>query len=708
MASAITKATQRLSKASDGRDDTKLLMQPYTNWEEYLTPGPLSIAIMGELVFISSNVDFSINKNPPKDGFKHIRYPESFRACLMQVCNAGWAAFNEAHKNMDQIRLYTGNVAEYIKVSVTILLQDNDELIQTLLPDQLENIDHMAQDCLQLAERTEKKFMKVIELIQELLEACTNAKQSYGEELENVKRKIEEAKLRKQASDEANTRAEKAIKEMDKQLSDAQMSFNESMDSLPTGWEIIGMNLVEGLSSSVTAALQGVVNTFTGGNLLSIAANQLSSTTEILNTLQPQGVQPQRQATDPFAANNIFSKSSELLTHCESLKMFVDENRQINETALYDQKRQTANSNFQKSSFERILSSIKSENECEPKALALQICEKGIILCVKLGQYVVGKQARPELKPTSDQAANKLISLIEEINGLAQSFDSKGKCHTNTAAFTVKPPQLSKSQASGPETNSASQIATDNARLRIEQSRAQLDMVREMYQKSVDNMEKNKRELTEILVTMRNCEVKEIDFNTTIKMLMKGLEAMGRVKEQWEKMVRFFQMVSNIVKTCLSTCLNNFLKTATKASNSSLMYSSRMFMKDMIYNQAFQASNIASLVNMISGTYAEVSAKYLMDRVSSLGRLMALDPNNPQFKTERLGLQTACEEAQDGIRRLVLENKRKFEMKTQARLKQIEGDLLAVMPPPREEETNKVKEIVQSAFKDKEKEEQFA
>ncbi|XP_062373902.1 uncharacterized protein LOC134062046 [Sardina pilchardus] len=703
MASAITKATQHLSRASDGRDDTKLLMQPYANWEEYLTPGPLSIAIMGELVFISSNVDFSINKNPPKDGFKHIRYPESFRACLMQVCNAGWAAFNEAHKNMDQIRLHTGNVPKYIKESVKILLQDDDELVQALLPDQLENIDHMSQDCLQLAERTEKKFMNVIELIQELLEACTNAKQSYGEELETVKRKIEEAKLRKKASDEANARAEKAMKEMDKQLSDAQRSFNESMDSLPTGWEVVGMNLVEGLS----AGLMTYLNSMTRASAMSLLTSQLSPTNTGI-TSQPQGIQPQRQANDPFAANNIFSKSAELLSHCESLKMFVGGNRQINEAELYDQQRQKAKSDFQKNNFHRILTSIQSENECEPKVQAVQICQKGISLCDKLGQYAVEKQARPELEPASDQTANQLIYLIDEIYGLAQSFDSKSKRITNTAAFPVKPPQLiqSQSQAGGPETKSASQMATENARLRIEQSRAQLDAVRAMYQKSADNMEKNKRELTEILVMMRNCEVKEIDFKTTIKMLVKGLDAMGRVKEQWEKMVRFFQMVSNIIKTCLKTCLDDFLKTASKATNTSLKYSSRMFMKDMIYNQAFQASNIASLVNMISGTYAEVSAKYLMDRVSSLGRLMALDPSNPQFTAERTGLQNACEEAQDGIRRLVLENKRKFEMRTQDRMKKIEGDLLAVMPPPRKEETNKVKAIVQSAFT-KEDEDQF-
>ncbi|KAI5087517.1 hypothetical protein C0J45_22916 [Silurus meridionalis] len=119
---------------------------------------------------------------------------------------------------------------------------------------------------------------------------------------------------------------------------------------------------------------------------------------------------------------------------------------------------------------------------------------------------------------------------------------------------------------------------------------------------------------------MRNCEVKEIDFNTTIKMLVKGMDAMGRVKEQWEKMIRFFQMVSNIVKTTLTRTLKDFVTTSEKTQT--LSYIAKLFSKYLLYNQAFQATNIASLINMISTTYTEVSTKYLMDRVSSLGKLM--------------------------------------------------------------------------------------
>nr|XP_023655907.1 uncharacterized protein LOC111837794 [Paramormyrops kingsleyae] len=387
----LVKATKSISEAQDYRDDTKLIMQPYANWEEYLVPAPVSIAILGELVFFSSNVDFSIGQKPPTGGFKFIKYPDSFRACLMQVANSMSAAFSEAHKNMEQIRLLIGNKTAFIKVSMKVLLQDNDELVQTLLPDHQEIIATILHKCAELADQSEKKFHFVINLIEDLLLACLDAMKVYGGDLEKAESKT---------------------------------------------------------------------------------------------------------------------------------------------------------------------------------------------------------------------------------------------------------------------------------------------------------------------------EVKEIDFNTIIKVLVKGLDAMGRVKEQWEKMVRFFQMISNIIKTCLSRSLTDFVKQSQKASQKHLSYNQKV----MIYQQAMYSLNVASMVNMISGTYVEVSDKHLMDMVSSLGVLMVLDPSKSYFNTEHRELQDACKEAQEAIRDLVKKNNKKFDEMTKERMENIERELKPMLPPVSEEKMKEIKEITESAFKEmsQEDEDHFA
>ncbi|XP_073728088.1 uncharacterized protein [Misgurnus anguillicaudatus] len=688
MDSTISKATQKLSSAEDMRNQTKLIMQPYANWEEYLTPAPLSIAILGELVFISSATDFSINKNPPAGGYKHIKYPESFRACLMQVCNSGWWAFNEAHTSMDQIRLHTAQVPDYMKAAVKILFQGNDEVVQAHLPDQLDNIRNIADECLTLSTNTKERFMHVIEIIQELLEACVNAEHFYGEEMEAIKKKIEESKLRKQSAEETQERTKKAVNALEKELESANDSYHKAMASLPTGWNMMAMDIVGGLTQSLTGLLIGM--TFLISHPVRSACGAVTKIANTASNLRSE--EPVGDLVDEITS---YSKSAEILKCAETIKELMNVNKKdddIDWKKLYDQKEKTTKSNFIANQFERINSDLGEINDCKAKSEAQMLCLKGINMCNQLAKYA------PEGKCDKDINIKIVEEVLELINS-ARVFDSKSKDTTKSPAISSKPPMMLKTENRS-ECTSPSQRATDNARFAIEQNRAQKNKTMETYEKCVENLEKNQKELTEILVTMRNCELKEIDFKTTTEMLVKGMDAMGRVKEQWEKMVHFFQMVSNIVKTSLSKTLTNFVSTSEKTQ--ALSYNAKLFSKDLLYTQAFQACNIASLVNMISGTYTDVSNKYLMDRVSSLVKLMAMDKSKPEFEHERQMLQESCDAAQKGILGLVLKNKEEFERKSIARQQQIDDELLAILPAAPPEETKRIQEAVQAGFTEEE------
>ncbi|KAL1259225.1 hypothetical protein QQF64_009802 [Cirrhinus molitorella] len=664
MNSAISKSTQTLTTAEDMRNQTKLMMQPYANWEEYLTPAPLSIAILGELVFISSTTDFSINKNSPKHGYKFIKYPDSFRACLMQVCNSGWWAFNEAHTSMDQIRLHTAQVPDYMKTAVKILFQNNDEVVQAHLPDQLDNIRVIADECLKLSDATEKRFTEVINIIQELLEACVNAEHFYGEEMEAVKKKLEESKLREQSAQETKKRTEKVMGDMEKELEQAQESYKKALDSLPNGWEMIGMDLVGGITQSITGIINGTA---------SVIARPLNG------------------AKDLDTEIAVYSKSAEILRCAQRVQEEMNVNSKddnIDWTKLYDQKNKSTKTDFLAKQFERITESFKVIPDGPAKEQALKLCEDGTEICNQLAKYA------PDGKCDKDKST-AMIKEVADLISSAQRFDCKSKDKTNSPAISPAPPMMLREEKKS-ENTTHSQRATANARFAIEQSRVQLNKTKETYDKHFENLEKNQKELTEILVTMRNCELKEIDFKTTTEMLVKGMDAMGRVKEQWEKMVHFFQMVSNIVKTSLNKTLMNFVSTSEKTQ--ALSYNGKLFSKDLLYTQAFQASNIASLVHMISATYTDVSSKYLMDRVSSLGKLMAMDKSKPEFEQERQQLQNGCDEAQKGILRLVLKNKDEYDRKSTARLEKIDRELLAILPAAPPEEIKGIQETVQAGF----------
>ena len=94
----INKAMISCNSGSDKNETALLMMSPSVNWAEFLTPAPMTIALLGQLMLIAGEKDFSLENQRPEKGFQFIKHPESFRACLVQVSNTGWRAFNEAHK----------------------------------------------------------------------------------------------------------------------------------------------------------------------------------------------------------------------------------------------------------------------------------------------------------------------------------------------------------------------------------------------------------------------------------------------------------------------------------------------------------------------------------------------------------------------------------------------------------------------------------
>ncbi|KAJ8355197.1 hypothetical protein AAFF_G00086940 [Aldrovandia affinis] len=117
----------------------------------------------------------------------------------------------------------------------------------------------------------------------------------------------------------------------------------------------------------------------------------------------------------------------------------------------------------------------------------------------------------------------------------------------------------------------------------------------------------------------------------------------------------------------------------------------------MLYGPAFQASNIAHLVHMISETYVQVSNKYLMDRISNLTTLMSLEVGSDKFDKARLELQKGCQEAQKGILELVQRNREEFDEKIDKRIDSINRNLKAVLPTPSREEQKAIEDTVHKA-----------
>ena len=102
-------------------------------------------------MLITTENDFSLDENAPKEGFQYLKYPSSFRASLVQMTNMGWDAFNEAHKNMDSIRLLTQNINKHVKLILNVITTGTIEEVELLVPMTLKKIQRIADECLDLS-----------------------------------------------------------------------------------------------------------------------------------------------------------------------------------------------------------------------------------------------------------------------------------------------------------------------------------------------------------------------------------------------------------------------------------------------------------------------------------------------------------------------------------------------------------------------------
>ena len=112
-------------------------------------------------------------------------------------------------------------------------------------------------------------------------------------------------------------------------------------------------------------------------------------------------------------------------------------------------------------------------------------------------------------------------------------------------------------------------------------------------------------------------------------------------------------------------------------------YGFSKLLRDTIYEHALQSDKLSYVVNMISETYVEISNKYLMDRITCLGQLVALDPvkDASEIEKQRNDLLSGCNQAKEAISMRVRERQRVYHEQIKERVGKIEQELQAALPP---------------------------
>ncbi|XP_013401464.1 uncharacterized protein LOC106167278 [Lingula anatina] len=692
---AAKKVEDSLIAMTKGESNTnlnmELVMRPYANWEHFLSPAPMSIALLGQLMIIASETDFSLAKNPPTEGFQHMKHPSSFRASLLQVSNAVYEAFDQANSSMDQIRIRTLTLPSEVKNALKIIIAGENNEIKRIVPSKLARIKEAADKCLQFAKETESKFEGVMLLTAEILEACTKTQGENDQEVATTLTTIKHLKERVEKYKQEQQNDQKDLQELKADVQNAHKQIEAAMDGLPSAWETLGMSVISTVTTGLTHKFSGMlgcvatVTTQLGPQIMETAKAIANSGQ--FPTLTPDQAQPKTTARQK-ADINVCMKHSQILIYANILSSFIIEMESDSEQETKLKLSENIHnidkgSKYVELQFKTLIEEVQREIDADEgvRGIAIEICKTG----EKIAQDLT------KLNCDMDQHQNEIKEIDRQVKQMkreAQLFQTLAMKKLQALPIPSTTPQHAGAQekcglAAGQNVLIAS---IEAARFKTEQAMSLLKNAEERHEKMAKDMKEKNEAAMNLMQEMSKQDVRRLDLETIRSVLFRGMKALASIRDQWAKLVEFFKMMSHIMECALTVSLEEFTNTVDgscgdkKVGTLTLSHAVR----DVLFEEAYMAIKISHLVNMLSTTYCEVSKDHIMGRIGVLYHIVAMDPKYQleDMKYHQRQLLDGCQEAQRKIQELACSNAEEFHATIQERINRIEHEVSALLPPP--------------------------
>jgi hypothetical protein len=625
-----------------------IILEPSAPWEDFIVPGPTVIALLGQLMVLSGKIDFSLQENAPRDGFKYMRHPESFRASLVQVSNDGWGAFMNAHKNMDKIQLYMQQVPAQVKTAIKILSQASPKLVERLLPITLNKIQEIGRTCVELSAETESKFADVMLLLGELLAVTESSRGTHEQQLAQVEVELNVTASQKVIMEQIGEQLKKRQQETDAAVSKYRAAYDDALKKIPTGWKVLvqdlfraAINVVNFVPQMIGMGGLGGGKGGGGGNIPSFGG----------------GSSPDFEKSKIFAVvGNVFNQVGKLKNAVTNI--FKGKDVKDNPTSLF-------------STFDNVFGYFEdglkgaSPNEFSTKARGF--IDSGKAIAKGLENMFSQYPAKPINESEQDQAMQSLDKLAQDM----QPMVAEGHQMTGGLATGQEPPSgqggVSGDIFSGNYGNERYKAYLSLAALRDAESRS--DQI-------FGQVMKFHEEMKELVGKMAMLNLKEINFKEILELLRQGIQILAKIRQQWGKLVQFFSLVAVRAEVALNQTLVPFVEYAKQAEQmigeGGLDQKDREFFLNLLQEQAQDINKVAYFLYTLSSTYFDVSTRFLMDRLAGLSQMLATD-NEDQRQKLLIDLRNQANEAQDAIKVMSQQRREEYTRLVDARKRELDS-----------------------------------
>lgn len=657
--------------------------------EDFLSPAPASVAILGQLMAIATTIDFSIAKNEPRNGFKFVKYPDSFRACLVQISTSGCDAFTNAHTNMDQIRLYTMQFQGNVKDLVKVVLKGSPEDKMTIAPIFLEEIKKQANKCLELATKTQSDFSKLTELLVEVSLAATAAKGLHETKLAETTQQSKILKQRQELVKHQQAEIQKTKEEVIEKVSAATAALAKSEEEMPSPTKIMLLNTWDqGLKVASTCTSIFAISQL--ANPVGIAAIVVKGVVDVGKYVSKKSEKLSQKRDENKALQIAFKNASEIHALNILLRVMIEkissqepavdqpiQNKPEDQKGVGKHNQKTENQDIEviHEKMKTFLNELQNSEFVNNQKVqdTMQLCKRSIAVCLLT-------------KTTTGSNTNQWKNMLSEMHLIVEEAETLKTLADNY----ICPGSASRIVEASKESNGLAQQVTDSLLYKVESKRQELDYMRKKQESVTEKARELDQKHTKILEDLLKTDLKTINFEDIIDTLSKGMHTLGEIDEQWRMLVLFFSIITSRIDICLLQQTDTFKKISHKTG-----HQINAGNKEIILEIAASINAVAYSVGLVAETYTDISAKYLVQTTAGLVKMIALHPERDEEELEfrRKDLNDNCAKAQQKIRELAAERREMALRHVREQFEKIKL-LESKMPAIKEERKKKIREDV--------------
>ncbi|XP_060687169.1 polyamine-modulated factor 1-binding protein 1-like [Hemiscyllium ocellatum] len=189
----------------------------------------------------------------------------------------------------------------------------------------------------------------------------------------------------------------------------------------------------------------------------------------------------------------------------------------------------------------------------------------------------------------------------------------------------------------------------EQAELKIQQVRAELEKSQDKYKACSEEMKRLDEESEQLSREIQDTQTQEESVKTNLQLMVEGLKVLGKVQSNWADMIKFIQLVPKLTESCLST----FTKFGAGGEAGS-QRAAEILASNQI--QVSQAVSISDSVGALSETYVQIYQDHLKEPLGELSSLLGGQGSDDTFK----GIQRKCEAAKQAARSKVTQNQEEF------------------------------------------------